>query len=43
MTFHDKCFNCNGCNKKIEGPYANIDGGNYHAECIPKKSVRKCK
>jgi len=42
MVFHDKCFKCTGCGKNVEGPFAKIDGGQYHPECVPKKSVGAC-
>jgi hypothetical protein len=42
MAFHAKCFKCSGCNKKIDGPFAKIDGGQYHPECVPKKLIGMC-
>lgn len=42
LTFHEKCFNCGGCSKKIDGSFANVDGGFYHPDCVPKKPIGQC-
>ena len=42
MAFHAKCFKCSGCNKKIDGPFAKTEGGQYHPECVPKKLIGMC-